>query len=152
MCDSSSLLPPLPLSFSLPLHPSLFLPFSAIKEIVVQSVRCQLEVACCRCPRLSYLTDNEILKVASHSGNPVPIIPLISKIFPAVHNLRLIEVSVAANDPTHTDQGMYYKHQVSVNLWRVLWHHCSDAPNMQYLCSCINLSSETTYKTFCNQV
>ena len=82
---------------------------------------------------MSYLTDNEILKVASHSGSPVPIIPLISKIFPAVHNLRLIEVSVAANDPTYTDQGMLYKHQVSVNLRRILWHRYSDALNMQYV-------------------
>lgn len=75
----------------------------------MKAVQCQLEVACCQCGRLSYLTDNEILKVAFHSGSPVPIIPLISKVFPAVHNLRLIEVSVAASDPTPTDQGMYYK-------------------------------------------
>ena len=81
----------------------------------MKSVQCQLEVACCQCPRLSYLTDSEILKVASNSGNPVSIIPLISKIFPAVHNLKLIEVSVAANDPSHTEQGMYSKHQVSVD-------------------------------------
>ena len=120
---------------SLPFHPSLFLPLPVIKESVVQSVQCQLSVACCQCPRLSYLTDSEILKVASNSGNPVSIIPLISKIFPAVHNLKLIEVSIAANDPTHTEQGMYCKASNECRL-RVLWYHYNGTLNMQYPCLC----------------
>ena len=112
------------------------LPLPVIKESVVQSVQCQLEVACCQCPRLSYLTDREILKVASNSGNPVSIIPLISKIFPAVHNLKLIEVSVAANDPSHTEQGMYCKASSECRL-RVLWYHYNGTLNMQYPYSCM---------------
>ena len=114
-----------------PSIPPSFSPSPVIKESVVQSVQCQLEVACCQCPRLSYLTDSEILKVASNSGNPVSIIPLISKIFPAVHNLKLIEVSVAANDPTHTEQGMYCKAPNECRL-RVLWYHYNGTLNMQY--------------------
>lgn len=73
----------------------------------MQKVGRQLEEACNQCPRLGYLVDSDILKVATHSGNPAPIIPLISRVLPAVHNMRFTEVSA---DSTHftpdTDEGI----------------------------------------------
>ncbi len=43
-------------------------------------------------PRLCYVTDRDLLTVACNRGNPVPIIPIITRVFPAVHSLRFTEL------------------------------------------------------------
>ena len=55
-----------------------------------------IETAVEKCPRLSYLSENDVLAVMSNLGNPVPLLPIISKVFPAVKLVRFTEVSLCA--------------------------------------------------------
>lgn len=45
------------------------------------------------CPRLGYLTQHQILKALSTRGDLLPIIPLISRMFPSIKTLRFVETS-----------------------------------------------------------
>ena len=43
-------------------------------------------------PRLCYVSEMELLTVMGTQGNPVPILPIISSVFPAVDLVRFTEV------------------------------------------------------------
>ena len=43
-------------------------------------------------PRLCYIPERDLLTVACNKGNPVPIIPIITRVFPAIHSIRFNEL------------------------------------------------------------
>ena len=43
-------------------------------------------------PRLCYVSDRDLLTVACNRGNPVPILPIITRVFPAIHSVRFTEL------------------------------------------------------------
>ena len=49
---------------------------------------------CSSFPRLLYLSHSEKLTVVTHSANPVTLLPIISKLFPAVCDLSVTEVEM----------------------------------------------------------
>lgn len=49
------------------------------------------------CPRLCYISEEDLLTVMCNRGDPVPIIPIISRIFPAISNIRFTEVMPSKN-------------------------------------------------------
>lgn len=51
-------------------------------------------------PRLCFLTDGDVLRVMSHIGNPVTIMPQVSRMFSAVKTIRFAEV-LPSNSPVH---------------------------------------------------
>ena len=48
-------------------------------------------------PRLCYVTERDLLTVACNRGNPVPIIPIITRVFPAIHSIRFNELIPSKN-------------------------------------------------------
>lgn len=48
-------------------------------------------------PRLCYLSEKDLLTAVSIRGDPVPIIPVIRKIFPGVSNIRFTELATSKN-------------------------------------------------------
>ena len=60
-------------------------------------LRPRLEEVVCQWPRLGYLTEIEQLKAISCRGDPLPIIPLISRVFPSITNLHYAETSFSSD-------------------------------------------------------
>ena len=60
----------------------------------------ELDRGCGQFPRLRFLGDRDVLRVVSHSGNPVTIIQQIRGVFPAVKTVRFAEV-LPSNSPAH---------------------------------------------------
>lgn len=65
-------------------------------------------------PRLCYLSEQDMLVVMSNRGNPVPLLPIISRVFPAISLIRFTEVvpskntvSFPANSTTFDEEGKY---------------------------------------------
>lgn len=60
-------------------------------------------------PRLCYLSERDLLTAISNRGDPVPIIPIIRKVFPGVSNIRFTEIMPSKNTlslaPTLTSTG-----------------------------------------------
>ena len=48
-------------------------------------------------PRLFYLSDKDMLALAGNRGDPIHLIPIISKLFPAIKNIRFTEVEQKKN-------------------------------------------------------
>ena len=48
-------------------------------------------------PRLCYLSEGEMLIVMSNMGNPVPLLSIISRVFPAISLVRFTEVAPNKN-------------------------------------------------------
>ena len=69
----------------------------------------RLDEAVCQWPRLGYLTEREQLKAVSCRGNPLPIIPLISRVFPSIMTLHYTETSFSSD----THQGEMYGDNLS---------------------------------------
>ena len=70
-----------------------------------KKVKGELEKGCVQFPRLCFLGDGDVLRVVSHTGNPVAIVQQIRAMFPAVKTVRFTEVlpsSSSANQP-HLD-------------------------------------------------
>ena len=63
----------------------------------------RLEEAESQWPRLGYLTQREKLRAISCRGDPLPIIPLIGRVFPSIVTLHYIETSFISDHDT--DQG-----------------------------------------------
>ena len=60
---------------------------------VVAKLGPKVTEAVSHCPRLGYLSQRQILKVLSCRGDPLPIIPLITRMFPSIKTLRFVETS-----------------------------------------------------------
>lgn len=58
-----------------------------------------MEKAVMEFPRLCYLSEEEMLVVMSNKGNPVPLLPIISRVFPAISLIRFTEVRNALSFP-----------------------------------------------------
>lgn len=56
-----------------------------------------LEDRSINCPRLLMLSTFELAKVLSSNGSPLSIMPAISKLFPAVEKLNLVEIKSQGN-------------------------------------------------------
>lgn len=63
-------------------------------------VKVELERGCFEFPRLWFLQENDVLRVVSHSGSPVTILPQISRLFPAVRTVRFAE-ALPSNGAIH---------------------------------------------------
>ena len=63
-------------------------------------VKGELDKGCGQFPRLCFLGDRDVLRVVSHSGNPVTITQQIRGMFPAVRGVRFAEV-LPSNSPAH---------------------------------------------------
>ena len=61
----------------------------------------RLEEARCQFPRLFYLPDHDIIRVLSHRGCPLTLIPLISRVFPSVVSVRFTEVMPSSSPAQH---------------------------------------------------
>ena len=48
-------------------------------------------------PRLGYLTKKQTLKALATRGNPLPIIPLINRVFPSITTLCYVESSPSSD-------------------------------------------------------
>ncbi len=59
---------------------------------MIHKVRGRLKESCVQFPRLYYLSDKDILKLLSSNGSPISIVPLISRVFPAIKGMQLTEV------------------------------------------------------------
>lgn len=55
-------------------------------------------------PRLCYVTERDLLTVACNRGNPVPIIPIITRVFPAIHSIRFNEIIPSKQTFTGSDE------------------------------------------------
>lgn len=53
-------------------------------------------------PRLCYVSERELLTVMGTRGNPVPILPIISSVFPAINLVRFTEVIPSKPSATTT--------------------------------------------------
>ncbi len=77
-------------------------------------------------PRLYYLTDRDLLTVVSNKGEPVSLIPIISKIFPAIKTLRFTEYAASKNSinpATNDDEGVWCGVVWCGVVWcGVVWH------------------------------
>ena len=69
-------------------------------------------------PRLGYLTQREKLKAISCRGDPLPIIPLIGRVFPSIVNLHYIETSFGSDQDS--GQGESTNQSVTVMMVPVL--------------------------------
>ena len=69
-------------------------------------VKVHLEQGCREFPRLCFLSETDVLRVVSHSGSPVTILPQISRLFPAVRTVRFAEA-------LPSNSGIYYHPQDS---------------------------------------
>lgn len=67
-------------------------PFTWTQESVVHKVQGHLKESCSQFPRLSYLSDKEVLRVMSHNGDPMAIMPLITRVFPSIKSLQCTEI------------------------------------------------------------
>lgn len=48
-------------------------------------------------PRLCYLSEEDMLAVLSNRGTPVPLLHIISRVFPAISLIRFTEVAPSRN-------------------------------------------------------
>ena len=48
-------------------------------------------------PRLLTLSNSELLQALTHQGNPLHLLPILTKLFPALHNLTVIDVKGSAD-------------------------------------------------------
>ena len=64
---------------------------------MIEATRPHLQEACSVFPRLAYLSDVDLLRVAAHGGSPVSLIPLIKKIFPSLGSLRFMDMTSGTN-------------------------------------------------------
>ena len=69
------------------------------QEAVVGVLGGRLEEARCQFPRLCYLPDRDIVRVLSHRGSPLTLVPLISRVFPSVVSVRFTEVVASSSSP-----------------------------------------------------
>lgn len=53
-------------------------------------------------PRLCYVSERELLTVMGTKGNPVPILPIISSVFPAIDLVRFTEIIPSKPSATTT--------------------------------------------------
>ena len=81
-----------------------------LQEAVHSKIKERLEIGCVEFPRLCFLSESDIVRVVSHSGSPVTIAPLISRVFPAVQTIRfgeLLPSNSAVHQQTHdSKEGM----------------------------------------------
>ena len=81
-----------------------------LQEAVHSKIKRQLEIGCVEFPRLCFLTESDVVRVVSHSGSPMTIAPLISRVFPAVQTIRfgeLLTSNSAVHQQTHdSKEGM----------------------------------------------
>ena len=68
---------------------------------MVEEVSVCLQEVCSQCPRLSFLTDSEVLSVASHIGHPRAIMPMISRVLPGVVGVRVVEALASTSHSTN---------------------------------------------------
>ena len=68
----------------------------------------RIEEALTQCPRLGYLSKREILKAMSCKSDIMPILQLISRVFPSISTLRFVKTSdeVSTGTYVHT-QSLY---------------------------------------------
>ena len=67
------------------------------QEEVMVKLGPRLDEAVCHCPRLGYLTRQELLKALAHRGDPEPIVPLIYRVFPSIKTLHYVKASSSSS-------------------------------------------------------
>ena len=71
-----------------------------MQSSVTSKLKDMMEKAVGDFPRLCYLSEGDMLVVMSNLGNPVPLLPILSRIFPAVSLIRFTEVAPSKNTLT----------------------------------------------------
>ena len=89
-------------------------------------VQGHLKESCSQFPRLCYLSDKEVLRVMSHNGQPMAIMPLITRVFPSIKSLQCTEIisnqsSVSFRKPkSDIEEGAIHNMHACIQMLNVL--------------------------------
>eukprot|EP00731_Ephydatia_muelleri_P030623 Em0022g137a len=72
---------------------------------LLSGVHLKLSEASTEFPRLFFLSPWEALRVLSHRGSPASLVPLISRMFPAIKNIHFTEVASSESYGHEADEG-----------------------------------------------
>lgn len=61
-----------------------------LQDEVIEAARPHLRELCSVLPRLSYLSDADVLRVVAHTGSPASLLPLVRRMFPSLGGLRFV--------------------------------------------------------------